>query len=365
MLHAEQNDRLTRVGPGTPAGDMLRRYWLPVAISGELTDRPLPVRVVGEDLVLYRGESGAAYLVARRCPHRGTAFTEGRVKGETIRCCYHGWLFDGAGQCLEQPGEPAGSKFAARVRMTAYPALDRYGMIWAYLGGGTPPALPPYDVLTHRQGARRVARATADCNFLQIVENSLDPVHTAVLHIGSHLENAYEEIPQFECENTARGARTIAWREGSGYRRLLEFVFPTMTRFTLPFMKPTVQMGFWVTPIDDTHSAVYFSWFLPIEPDMDKAKAAELIEHMERQFELNPADPFTLSSLVTRQDIFACESQGPIMDRTREWLGHSDRGVLMLRRAYLQAIEMVERGEDPPAILRDEPADTIVFDEVN
>jgi 5,5'-dehydrodivanillate O-demethylase len=237
-------------------------------------------------------------------------------------------------------------------------------MIWAYLGGGASPMLPPYDILVSDKRSRRVARADVGCNFFQLLENSLDPVHTAILHVGSHLQQAYEEIPQFEVEPTAIGVRSIAWRETSRYKRQLEFIFPTMTRFTLPFMKPAVQMGFWITPVDDTHSTIYFSWFLPTDADIAADAERELIAYMEKQFELDPASPFTIASLVTRQDIFACESQGPIMDRTQETLGYSDRGVILLRKAWLAAIDAVEGGAEPPAVLRGPAPEVIAFDKV-
>jgi 5,5'-dehydrodivanillate O-demethylase len=365
MLVNDKNSRLTGVGKGTPGGEMLRRYWHPIAVSAELTDKPRAVRVLGEDLVLYRGETGVPYLIAQRCPHRGTSFTEGRIKGETIRCCYHGWLFDGSGRCLEQPGEPAGSNFAAKVRIDAHPALDRYGLIWAYLGAGEPPVLPPYDILARKDGAQRVAKAAANCSYFQVLENSVDPVHTAILHLGTDLQQAYEEIPQFEVERTDLGVRTIAWRPTSKYRRHSEFAFPTLTRVTLPFMKPVVQMGFWMTPVDDTHCEFYFSWFLPIEPGTDQAAAEALVERMEHHmFELTPDDHITLSSLVVKQDTFACESQGAIVDRGAEMLGHTDRGVILLRQVFAQAMEAVERGGDPPGVLRGATPEIIPFDRV-
>jgi 5,5'-dehydrodivanillate O-demethylase len=365
MLVNDKNRLLTEVGPGTPAGDMLRRYWHPIALTSELTTKPRAVRVLGEDLVLYRGESGQPYLIAQRCPHRGTSLTEGRLKGETIRCCYHGWLFDGTGRCLEQPGEPLDSGFAAKVRIAAHQAQDRYGMIWAYLGAGEPPVLPPYDILARKDGAQRVAKASANCSYFQVLENSVDPVHTAILHLGTDLQQAYEEIPQFDVERTDIGVRTIAWRPTSRYRRHSEFAFPTLTRVTLPFMKPVVQMGFWMTPVDDTHCEFYFSWFLPIEPGTDAAAAQAQVDRMEHHmFELQPDDRITLSSLVVKQDVFACESQGAIVDRSAEMLGHTDRGVILLRQAYTQAMEAVERGGDPPGVLRGAAPEMIPFDRV-
>jgi phenylpropionate dioxygenase-like ring-hydroxylating dioxygenase large terminal subunit len=364
MLNHDKNRLLTEVGPGTPAGKMLRHYWFPVALTDELADKPKSVQVLGEKLVLYRGQGGAPYLVAERCPHRGTSLVEGRINGDNIRCCYHGWLFDGKGRCLEQPGEPAGSSYASRVKITAYPVVERYGMVWSWLGDGEPPELAPYDILARTDGIARVARAHAKCNYFQVLENSLDPVHTSVLHIDTDLQSTYEETPQFEVERTEAGMRTISWRPMSQYRRKVEVAFPTITRVTLPFMKPVVQMGFWITPNDDQTCTLYFSWFLPLE-GIEDGQQEQLIKRMEHHmFELMPEDRLTLSSRVIQQDLYACESQGEVVDRTHEMLGVSDRGVILLRNMYVEAINAVENGNEPPGVLREPMPNIIPFSEV-
>jgi phenylpropionate dioxygenase-like ring-hydroxylating dioxygenase large terminal subunit len=365
VITAERNKTLTEVGPGTPAGKMLRRYWFPIALSAEVLDKPRAVQVLNQKLVLYRGEEGAPFLVSERCPHRGTSLVEGRVSGDNIRCCYHGWLFDGKGNCLEQPGEPKDSSYASRVKITAYPVIERYGMLWAWLGEGEPPQLTPYDILARTDGVTRVARAQAKCNYLQVLENSLDPVHTSVLHIDTDLQSTYEEIPQFEVERTPSGIRTVSWRPTSQYRRKVEVAFPTITRVTLPFMKPVVQMGFWITPVDDYNCILFFSWFLPLTPDLSEEQKDQLLKRMEHHmFELIPDDKLTLSSRVIQQDLYACESQGKIVDRAHEMLGASDRGVILLRKMYTEAINAVDEGSEPPGILRGELPDILHFSEV-
>ncbi|MEX0730326.1 MAG: Rieske 2Fe-2S domain-containing protein [Aquisalimonadaceae bacterium] len=365
MLSLEKSKLLTETGPGTPTGEMLRHYWHPVALSAEPLGKPRPIKVLGERLVLYRGEGGQPHLIAERCPHRGTSLAEGRVCGDTIRCCYHGWLFDGKGNCLEQPGEPADSRYASRVKITAYPVLERYGMLWAYLGKGEPPALPAYDILAREDGVTRVARAEVKCNYFQVLENSLDPVHTSILHVDTDLEETYREVPQFECERTELGVRSVTWRAESQYRRKVEVALPTLTRVTLPYMQPAVQMGFWITPADDHNCTMFFSNFLPLEADLDAETIDGKVRRMEfHMFELDPEDRINLSSRVIRQDIYVCESQGSIVDRTQELLGTSDRGVLMLRRAFLEAIDKVRAGEAPPGAAPLEAAGVIHFKEV-
>ena len=365
MLTPEQNRQLTEVSGATPTGELMRCYWLPIALSSELGDRPMTVRVLGEDLILFRSASGELCLLGERCAHRGTSLAAGRIERRGIRCCYHGWLYDARGQCLEQPAERPDSNFAAKVRIPAYAARDAYGLIWGYLGPDQPPALPAYDILARSDGYRRVARADTNSNYLQLLENSVDPTHTAILHVDTDLEQAYQGIPEFEYEDTPIGLRTIAWRPRSQYLRHAEFAFPTLTRVALPFMQPPVQLGFWITPVDDTHSTTFFSWFLPIDEGTPPETATELARRMEgHMFETDPGNTTVLSSRVILQDSFACESQGPIADRSAEQLGGSDRAVIALRR-MLSAIETVKGGGDPPAILREPDHGIIHFDKVN
>jgi 5,5'-dehydrodivanillate O-demethylase len=237
-------------------------------------------------------------------------------------------------------------------------------MIWAYLGAGTPPTLPPYDILAREDGVQRVARVKADCNYFQILENDVDPVHTAILHTDTDLSAAYQEIPEFECEETEAGLCTIAWRPSSQYRRRVEFALPTLGRVTLPFMKPLVQMGVWATPNDDEYCTLFFSWFLPIGP-AEEGRRDDLVARMEHHmFETTPDDRRTLSSLVVNQDLYACASQGPIVDRAVETLGTSDRAVLMLRRVFFRAIDLVEKGETPPGVIREPVPELLAFDKV-
>src|SRR5437588_10743113 len=183
MLTREMNARLTQVGPGTPAGELLRRYWWPIASLGELDAEPvLAVKLLDENLALYRGEAGGLGLVAQRCPHRGASLAYGIPEQDGLRCPYHGWKFSPSGQCLEQPAEPEDSTFKDRVRIPAYPVQELGGLIWAYLGPEPAPLLPRFDLFVRDDVEREIGITRLPCNWLQVMENSLDPVHLEYLH---------------------------------------------------------------------------------------------------------------------------------------------------------------------------------------
>ena len=185
MLTREENERLTRVGPGTPGGELLRRYWHPVAVVQELTEqKPTKfVRLLGEDLVLFRDTSGRVGLLADHCSHRGASLLYGRVEERGIACAYHGWLYDVEGNCLETPAEPPDSRFHLTVRHRAYPVQKFLGMYWAYLGPAPAPVIPRYDIWVRKDGQRKIqVHPPIDCNWLQASENSVDPAHLQILH---------------------------------------------------------------------------------------------------------------------------------------------------------------------------------------
>ena len=183
MLSNELNERLTRVGPGTPLGNLLRRYWFPIARTPELDAEPvLAVTLLGENLALFRSDAGALGLVAQRCPHRGASLAYGIPEDDGLRCPYHGWKFARDGQCLEQPAEPGDSTFNARIRVPAYAVQELGGLVWAYLGPEPVPLLPRWDILVRDDLDRSIGVTHLPCNWLQIMENSMDPIHFEWLH---------------------------------------------------------------------------------------------------------------------------------------------------------------------------------------
>ena len=181
-LSVEENEQLTRVGPGTPCGEMMRRYWHPIGFSSELKGRPIRRRLLGEDLVVFRDDQGRVGLLALRCMHRGTSLEFGHIEDGGLRCCYHGWLYDIEGKILQMPGEPEDSTFKDRIRHRAFKAEELAGIIFAYIGPEPAPLLPRWDVLVREDGVRSLAGRLIHCNFLQTVENSVDQHHFKWLH---------------------------------------------------------------------------------------------------------------------------------------------------------------------------------------
>ncbi len=184
MLSAEQNERVTRTGKATPCGALMRRYWHPAALVEELDgDRPIKaLTLMGEELVLFRRDDGGYGLIARRCPHRGADLCFGRLEDGGLHCVFHGWLFDANGRCLEQPAEPEGSTFHAKVRTTAYPCAARNGIVFAYLGEGAPPPMPEFDCFAAPDRYTFAFKGLIECNWLQALEVGIDPAHTSFLH---------------------------------------------------------------------------------------------------------------------------------------------------------------------------------------
>ena len=231
MLSNEENELLTRVGPGTPAGEMLRRYWWPVGFSEEVKPKgaPVKVRLLGEDFVLFRDGGGELGLLELHCSHRGTSLEFGRVEDNGIRCCYHGWLYDRRGKCLEQPAEPEDSTFKDRIQHPAYHAQEAAGLVFAYIGPEPAPLLPGYDLLVRSDGCRVVGGGEEFCNWLQRAENSADGAHSIALHAAGYPNMAMKRP-------TINWEQTQVWHQGNdlGGRRLetenLPFHFP----FTYP-----------------------------------------------------------------------------------------------------------------------------------
>src|SRR5579884_2666257 len=213
MLSREENERFTRVGPGTPMGELLRRYWFPVGCSEFVTTKPQRVKLLGEELVLYRGTDGQPVLMELRCAHRGVALDYGRVEGNCIRCPYHGWLYDRAGHCLEQPAEPAGSTFKHRIQLDAYPTREFCGIIFGYLGASKPPSLPEYDIMRREDGIKTLEVRNNYCNWLQMAENIVDISHLAWLH-GAIFPRYGARKVEYDWERTAYGAKNIMRVEG-------------------------------------------------------------------------------------------------------------------------------------------------------
>jgi Phenylpropionate dioxygenase and related ring-hydroxylating dioxygenases, large terminal subunit len=365
-LSHEENEMLTRVGPGTPGGEMLRRYWHPIAFLSELRGKPLRRRILGEDLVLFRDDRGRVGLLTLRCSHRGTSLEFGHLENGGLRCCYHGWLYDVEGRILETPGEPADSTFKERVPHPAYKVQELAGIVFAYLGPEPAPLLPRYDVLVREDGVRSMSARIVHCNFLQMVENSVDQHHFKWLHRTPKTRQWREE--KLTSDITDFGILdTFTRRVGDEYFRTISlFVMPNMNKvgYHLPEDHPAAfaatHEGYealrWRVPVDDVTTMHFTLYFAPF---VDGKVTARIPKDQQEQG-LGDSIPGKYqwdeeTGWIARgdQDRCAQESQGAILDRTAEHLAVSDEGVILLRRLFKQSIEAVRKGEDPVGVIRD------------
>jgi len=393
MMSQEQNDRITRVGPGTPCGKLMRQYWQPAALAEELKpDRPVvPVRLLGEDLVLFRDDKGRLGLIGRRCPHRNTDLSYGRCEHGGLRCVFHGWLFDVNGQCLQQPAEPESSRMHLGIKHTAYPVIEKNGILFAYMGPGEPPAFPSFDCFVAPESHTFAFKGMIDCNWLQSLEVGIDPAHTSFLHRFFHDEDpskGYGKMfrdqslgtempmtqimrefprPQIEVEPTEFGFRIVTLRQISdtnSHIRVTNLVFPNA--FMIP-MSREMTISQWHVPIDDTRHywyAIFTSFGAPVNKDEMRRQRLELYElpdYVPRKNKSNDYgfDPheqehetFTgMGTDINVHDQWACESMGAIQDRTREHLGQSDKAITTYRRLLRQAIDESSNGRTPLMVL--------------
>jgi nitrite reductase/ring-hydroxylating ferredoxin subunit len=356
---SQHNAKLTEVGRGKPMGELLRRYWHPVGLAAHAGATPRPVRVLGEDLILFRDGGGRPGLVHARCAHRGTTLYYGRVEERGIRCCYHGWLYDVQGHCLEQPCEPeGGAKHRHTVRQPWYPVEERYGLVFAYLGPPEKkPLLPKYDALEELGAGEQVEAddtsigsgggVIVPCNWLQHYENLMDPYHVPILH-GSFSGNQFVPMmgvmPEVQFEPTPRGTKSVSVRtleDGKRFLRVTEAVLPTLRVVPSPRVASygKVESIGWVVPIDDTSFRIYTAGRVTEPGQLGRQRSrmngkpwSELTEEEHQRF---PGD------------WEAQTGQGPITQHSEEHLRTSDRGIVMLRRLLERQVDAVAKGEDP------------------
>lgn len=398
MLSREENELLTRIGPGTPMGTFMRQYWLPLLQSEDLQADGPPVRVkhLGEDLVAFRATSGQVGLLAEHCPHRGASLFFGRNEEAAIRCVYHGWKFDAQGNCLDMPNEPAESDLKQRVKAVAYACQERNGVIWAYLGPrAKPPPLPEFEGHLVPQTHRYVARSMRECNWLQAIEGDVDSSHISFLHstfgpvkfASKDFEYRHrDKQPVFRVQSTDYGAIYGARRtvdETSFHWRLAMYLFPT--HVIIPPNYPNrLQLISW-QPLDDYHTMWWgLTWdpTAPLPEELRRRKMPGILPGFGRDEHLShnePSDPLRrwlpagsldndylidyqaqktirYSGVPTfhLQDKAITESMGVVADRTAEHLVASDAMVIQIRRRMLGALKaFMEVGQTPPGV--DEP----------
>ena len=387
MLSHADNQRLVRVGQGTPAGALFRRYWQPACLSIELPEpdgAPVRIRLLGEDLIAFRDSNGKVGLVEAYCPHRRAPLFFGRNEECGLRCVYHGWKFDVEGNCVDLPSEPEGSPMKAGIKLAAYPTYERAGVVWAYLGPKeTMPQPPDYEWMRAPATHRYISKTYEACNYLQALEGGLDTAHSSYLHnlkLGNtSLPRLRDRAPRLEVQRTDYGYYYVSTRqlgEDGSYVRLYHYVMPhQQMRGGINGVVgrndvPKLDGHLWV-PIDDEQTNVY-NWCYSADPAVSiSEEIAEAHEHHSGRgkddlipgtFKLkrNPSNEYLIDREIQRtktftgidgvntQDFAIQEGMGPIVDRSKEYLGSTDRAIVTLRRMLLDAVAAVERGERPP-----------------
>jgi phenylpropionate dioxygenase-like ring-hydroxylating dioxygenase large terminal subunit len=378
---------LCRVGRGTPAGDWFRRYWLVVGTTGELHDIPQAVRVLGEELVLFRDPEGKIGLLGLYCPHRGTSLEYGDIEDGGIRCAYHGWLFNVEGACLEMPAESNDSRFPQKVKHLSYPVRELAGLIFAYLGpnADNPPPLPKYKALADPEGQRSLESTRSyDYNWFNFIENGADPVHFSILHRADSNDGTwrswffnFKDVPPFDAMETPYGMKVISRKPGptpeTEYVDEKSFALPSIlqigdTEFThFKQTKEALAAGsrnahfMFVTPNDDDHFTLFTvnhytgsdpEFFQKLAPSRRIGPNVEKKEYDKRKY-----SPFRGS--VRSEDIMTQSTQGLIGER-KEQLASSDKGVILIRKIILKAIQAVQEGRIPKGIVSHEERDRLL-----
>jgi 5,5'-dehydrodivanillate O-demethylase oxygenase subunit len=356
MLSAARNEMLTRVGPSTPMGNLLRRYWMPIAGASALDAAPIkPLRLLGEDLTLYRDRSGWYGLVARRCAHRGADLSYGTVEETGIRCFYHGWKFDHCGACIEQPYEDIANpnpKSREGCAITAYPVRELAGLLWAYMGPAPAPELPVWAPFTYENGFREIVTADIPCNWFQCQENSIDPVHFEWMH-----ENWSAQL-RGQDKQAARHLklRFDEFEHGFVYRRIREGADesdPNWTVGRVALWPNAFYLGMhfeWRVPVDDENT-LSIAWFFMRVPKGREPYVQERVPVWRSP--IRDAQGRWIDSHVINQDIIGWVGQGRIADRTKENLRASDIGIVEMRKRFFADMGKAAKGEDPSGIIRD------------
>jgi 5,5'-dehydrodivanillate O-demethylase len=358
MLTQAQNEQLTRVGPGTPMGDLLRRYWMPIAGASEFDERATKaVRLFGEDLVLFKDRSGTFGLIERHCPHRRADLLYGMVEDKGLRCNYHGWAFDAQGACVSQPFEDVTMperQIKSRIHAKTYPVEVKAGMVWAYLGPLPAPLVPDWEPFSRTNGFAQIVISEIPCNWLQCQENSIDPVHFEWMHEnwGARLRHG---------DNVPYGPKhlKLAFEEfehGLIYKRVREDTDEQHPYWTIG------RTALWPNAF---YLGEHFEWRVPID-DENTLHVLWKFSHVPKEREpyvqqriptwygpTHDANGQWITSHVVNQDFLAWCGQGRIADRTKEMLGASDRGVVMLRKHYFQELQRMAAGEEPRGVIRD------------
>ena len=358
MLSEEKNRLLTRVGPGTPMGALLRRYWQPFLAASDLDEEPTrAIRLLGEDLVVYKDLSGNYGLLERHCPHRRADLSYGYVEPAGLRCNYHGWVFAADGRCLEQPYQDAfdpEQRLRNKVGVRAYPVAEKAGLLWAYMGPQPAPCLPDWEPFSRRNGFRQIIYADVPCNWLQCQENSIDPVHFEWMHSNWSLRLGGTTGPYTP---THKRVGFEEFEYGFTYKRILESTSesdPLWTTGRVCLWPNGFFLGGhfeWRVPVDDENTLSLMWSFIRV-PNEREPYVQERIPSWKSPIRDERTGRW-ISSHVINQDIIAWVGQGTIADRTRENLAASDRGIAMIRQRFFHDLDAIASGRDPKGLIRD------------
>jgi nitrite reductase/ring-hydroxylating ferredoxin subunit len=345
------DEELTRVGPGTPCGEYLRRFWQPVVLAEELSELPRRLRILGEDLVAFRDKSGAVGLLELYCPHRGTSLEFGLIAEKGIRCCYHGWRIDVDGRILETPGEPADSTLKDRLCHGAYPVHEYSGLVFAYMGPPESrpefPLLDTYDLSGYRMAPRQ--GTVWPCNWLQVKENSMDPAHLAFLHTLPGSQGFTDDLGvlgEWDWMETPVGMVYIDTRRQGDrvWVRVADFILPNVHQFP-PNADPMALRNSinrpaattWAVPLDDTHTMQI--GFRRVPEGRELRRDAGFGQDGERSYEARQQVPGDYDAQTS--------IHGGIARHGLEHLASTDRGVIMMRNMIRQGIRATRNGDDP------------------
>ena len=380
MLSVEDNHRITEVGPGTPMGELMRRYWHPIAAAAELDDNPTKeVRLLGEDLVLYRDRAGTYGLIDRYCAHRRVNLAYGIPEARGLRCMYHGWLYDETGQCAEQPFEETvrpEARFKDKIKLKGYPVQELAGVLFAYMGPAPVPHLPLWDLFLKENVVREIVISTVPCNWLQCMENSMDPVHVEWLHVNYRhfiLQRRGEADNSFPTVTKHTRIGFDVFDHGIIKRRIVEgqteedddwrighpVIFPHILQVSVAGVSGNYQYR---VPIDDhnTLHVTFMAWY--------PAPGFEAPHQDRTPYRYVPV--YDEEGLISRdytvdQDKLSWIIQGPLMDRSKEHVGESDRGVILYRKLLQEQMAIAADGGDPMNVFRTEESARVVTEAEN
>jgi len=409
MLSTQDNELMCRVGPGTPMGDLMRQYWLPILMSSELAEPdgpPLRTRLLGEDMIAFRTTSGAVGMIQNACPHRGASLYFGRNEEDGLRCVYHGWKFDVAGQCVDMPSEPAESNFKTKVHGRTYPCIERNGVIWVYMGPRSePPELPQFEANMVTGVETRVQKVLRDCNWMQALEGDIDTSHLSFLHLGTvkpedaapgsfDYYGVKDRSPKYDVHETEFGTTYGAYRPAEAdtyYWRVANFLFPCYTMIPTGTLGVAIHVRAWV-PVDDEH-VMYWSINVPSsrsvgrqgQTDTNRNVASgrpagvesngqrpggfdyeasnsgwlgrwRLTQNGSNDYGIDRESQrsgvnYTGIPGIFQQDQAVTESMGPVYDRSHEHLGTTDAMIIRTRRRVINAAKALrDNNVTPPGV---------------